>query len=245
MIKFMVHIVKIVLAVCVALLFNSCNSLDFGKSITGSGNVVSKTREVPAFDKVEVSRGLDCEIIQSDKALVTIEADDNLQDGIVTKVVNGTLQINSLYDNYKNVTSKKIIIQMPVISGLETNSGASLVTKNTLKSNNIVLKSSSGSSLDATVEADKISLESSSGSSLNVNGKSLDAETASSSGSTIDAKDLLANNITSQSSSGSTTIVHPIVSLNADASSGSSIEYVKVPQKISIEKNSGGDVHQE
>lgn len=240
----MLQLVKIVVAACVALLFNSCK-IDLGKSVTGSGNVISQTREVANFDKIEVSRGLDCEVTQSDKITVVVEADDNLQEGITTTVVDGTLRIESIYDNYKNVKSKKIKVQLPAISSIETTSGSSLITKSVIKSNNISLKSSSGSTLEATVEADKISLESSSGSSLNVEGKALDAETASSSGSSIDAKKLLVNNVSSQSSSGSTTIVHPIVSLKADASSGSSIEYAKVPKNITIEESSGGSVDQE
>jgi len=245
MIKFMLQLAKIIMAACIALLFNSCDGVNLGKSITGSGNVTSQTREVAAFDKIEVSSGLICEVVQSDKTSVVVEADDNLQAGITTTVVNGTLQIKSIYNNYKNVKSRKVIVQLPVIAGLQTTSGSTLTTRNVIKSNNVLLKSSSGSTLNANVEADKISLESTSGSTINVNGKSLEAETASSSGSTIDAKGLLSNEINSQSSSGSSTIVHPIVSLNAKASSGSSIGYVKVPQKITVTENSGGDVSQE
>jgi hypothetical protein len=245
MIKFMVHIVKIVLAVCVALLFNSCNSIDFGKSITGSGNVVSKTREVGTFDKIEVGNGLDCEVTQGDQITVVVEADDNLQEGITTKVIDGTLHIESNYSRYKNVKSKKIKVQLPLISILETTSGSDLITTNIIKGTNILLKSSSGSSLEATVEADKITLESTSGSDLVVQGKALELETSSSSGSSIEAQKLLANNITAQSTSGSTSTINPIVTLKAHASSGSSIEYVKTPKNLSIEKNSGGDVSQE
>ncbi|MGH2664213.1 head GIN domain-containing protein [Flavobacterium sp.] len=239
----MTHLVRLVVAVCIALLFNSCRyDINSGEKITGSGKVISEERKVKDFTRVEVSDGLDCEVTQGDKTEVIVEADDNLQNGIITTVENGTLKITSIYNNYHNVASKKIKVQLPKILGLETGSGCNLITKNTLKGEDISLKASSGSELEAGVEADKITLESSSGSTLIVGGKALTVSTASSSGSTIDAGRLLANDITSQSSSGSNSIVNPIVSLKAHASSGSSIEYEKAPKKLVIEKNSAGDV---
>lgn len=245
MIKFMIQLVKIVVGVYVAILFSSCK-YDIGfKSVTGSGNVVSKERTVANFTKIEVANGLDCEVTQSDKISVIVEADDNLQEGITTKVENGVLKIESIYNNYNNVKSKKIKVQLPTIASLETTSGSSLTTRNVLKGTDISLKSSSGSDLEATVESDKVTLESTSGSTMTVGGKALEVATASSSGSTIDAKNLLANNITSQSSSGSSSTINPIVSLKAHASSGSSIDYVKAPKTLSVEENSGGDVGQE
>ena len=67
-------------------------------------------------------------------------------------------------------------------------------------------------------------------------------KTNSSSGSTINAQELAANEITAESTSGSNTSVNPIVLLNAKASSGSSIEYVKEPKKVVKEESSGGSV---
>ncbi|GAA4775501.1 MULTISPECIES: head GIN domain-containing protein [Flavobacterium] len=242
MIKLMIHLTKIIIATCIALLFGSCSLAFDGKSITGSGNVVSKERKVENFTKIELKRGLDCEVKQSDSFKVVVVADDNLQEGIKTKVENGTLIIDSEYGNYNNVKSKTIQVFMPVIDVLETTSGSSLKTIGTIKGNNIHLKSSSGSSLDAEVESENLTLESTSGSTLTASGKAIELNTLSSSGSAIDATNLLANNINSQSSSGSNTEVSPILLLKAQASSGSSIEYVKTPKTISKQESSGGSV---
>ncbi|WP_169051620.1 head GIN domain-containing protein [Flavobacterium sp. H122] len=238
----MIHLVKVVIAAVVALLFSSCNMNFNGESITGSGNVVTKNRDLSGFTRIEVSKGLECEVTQSPDFKVTVEADDNLQKGIITKVENGTLKITSEYGSYFNVKSKKIYVSLPVIDELQTTSGSNLYTKGVIKSNGILLKSSSGSDLNATVESERVALESSSGSSLKVKGKAIDVSTASSSGSDIDARELLANNVNSQSSSGSDTDIHPIVSLQAKASSGSSIDYFSSPKRKSIEESSGGSV---
>jgi hypothetical protein len=53
----------------------------------------------------------------------------------------------------------------------------------------------------------------------------------------------LANEVTAQSTSGSSIDVHPLVSLNAKASSGASIEYDGKPKTIVKEETSGGSVN--
>lgn len=243
MVKLLIDLVKVVIASLVALLFQSCQfNLDsFGETINGSGKVISKERKVSPFTKIEVKKGLECIVTQGNSCKVVVEADDNLQDGIITTVENGTLTITSEYSSYINVT-KKIHVTLPTIAVLEATSGSELKTDGLIKSNNIHLKSSSGSDVYANVESETIQLESTSGSDLTIEGKAIELTTASSSGSHIDAEKLLANNVTSQSTSGSDTDVHPIVSLKAKASSGSSITYHATPKKIAKEESSGGSV---
>lgn len=243
MTKFVIFFSKVIAATLVALSITSCNhNINFGNSITGSGNVTTEKRNVANFDKVTVSQGLECEIIYSDKLEVTVEADDNLINGIHTTVENGTLDISSEYDNYINVVSKRIIIHMPKIVSLESTSGSTLKSGNILKSDDIRLKSSSGSSLEVEVEADKVTLETSSGSEQTVIGKALKVYCASSSGSTIDADELLANEVFAQSTSGSSTSVNAAVLLDGKASSGSSISYSNSPREVRKEESSGGSV---
>lgn len=243
MTKFVIFFSKVIAATLVALSITSCNhNINFGKSITGSGNVTTEKRNVANFDKVTVSQGLECEIIYSDKLEVTVEADDNLVNGIHTTVENGTLEISSEYDNYINVVSKRIIVHMPKIVSLESTSGSTLKSGSILKSDDITLKSSSGSSLEVEVEADKVTLETSSGSEQTVIGKALKVYSASSSGSTIDADELLANEVFAQSTSGSSTSVNAAVLLDGKASSGSSISYSNSPKEVRKEESSGGSV---
>lgn len=244
MIKFMVHFVKIVVTAIVALLFGSCQyHIDgIGETITGSGNVVTKERDLKDFTKIEVSRALDCEVYQSDNFKVEVIADDNLVNHIKTEVRNGKLKISSDYGNYRNVKSKLIRVYLPIIDVLEATSAANMTTKTTIKSNEILIKSSSAADINATVESEKIKLESTSGSDITASGKAIDLYTQSSSGSDINAGKLLANNVNSQSTSGSDTTVNPILSLSAKASSGASIEYTKTPKSISKQTTSGGSI---
>lgn len=245
MLKVISLITKFIVITIIALLFGSCN-LGVLHNITGSGNVTTENRVVTGeFKNIEVSNALDLVIEQSDKTEITVEADDNLQKEITTNVENGVLVIKFKGGNFINVTSKKITVKMPVIEGIEASSASTVNCNTTLKGNSLSLASSSAASINATVEFENIQITSNSASHQSIKGKAISVETSSSSGSILNAGELLANNVTSEASSGSSTTVHPIVSLKANASSGANISYKNIPKNIQKEENSGGSIHEE
>ena len=231
------------IALFITLTLASCNAnLNLGDGIEGSGNVVIEKRTIDApFTKIDASAGVEVIVEQGATTEVEVEVDDNLMEHIVTKVENGTL-IVKIDGNINTMESAIVRVSTKTIEGLESSSGATVRSKNTLKGTILALKSSSGSTINTDLEYEKVSSESTSGSEIKLSGKALTLDTKSSSGSEIDAKDLAANEITAQSTSGSNTTVNPIVLLNAKASSGSSIDYVKEPKKVIKEETSGGSV---
>ena len=227
----------------IAYTLTSCNgNLNLGNGVEGSGNVVTEKRTIEApFTKIDASTGVEVIVEQGATTEVEVEVDDNLMEHIVTRVENGTL-IVKIDGNINTMESAIVRVSTKTIEGLESSSGATVRSKNTLKGTILALKSSSGSTINTDLEYEKVSSESTSGSEIKLSGKALTLDTKSSSGSEIDAKDLAANEITAQSTSGSNTTVNPIVLLNAKASSGSSIDYVKEPKKVIKEETSGGSV---
>ena len=221
----------------------SCNgNLNLIDGIDGSGNVVTEKRNIETpFTKIQASTGVEVILEQGSPSEVEVEVDDNLMKYIVTRVENGTL-IVKIEGNINTMESAIVRVRTKTIEGLESSSGATIRSKSTLRGTYLTVKSSSGSTINTDLEYEKVSCESSSGSEIKVNGKALVLETSSSSGSEIEAQDLAANEIFAQSTSGSSTIVNPIVLLNAKASSGSSIDYVKEPKKVVKEETSGGSV---
>ena len=247
MVKFLVFCTKIIAATIAAVLFSSCHikDIDFGNGIDGNGNVTKQTRNVENnFSKIDVSRGLNVTIEQSESYFVEVEADENLQEHITTRVENGTLIITS-DDNIDEAKAKNILVRFPLLKYLEATSGSSVSSNGIFKGTDVNVKTSSGSEAILALEFDNITCESSSGSTLKIRGKALQLNTASSSGSSIEAQDLLVNDVIAQSTSGSSTNVNPIVSLNAKSSSGSSIDYKGSPKTVVKEESSGGSVSKE
>ncbi len=243
MVKLIVYITKTIVAILVALVVASCQySIDLGDSIKGSGNIISENRPVNGdFTSIEVSRGIDVIVTQSNINSIEVKADDNIIEHILTDINNSVLTI-TLDKSVKNLSSKKVYVTLPNIESLRSTSGSSISSKNTLVVKSIDVKSSSGSEINIDVEAEKIICESSSGSEISVEGKAIKLEASSSSGSEIEAQNLLANDIIANSSSGSSIELHPIISLNAKASSGSDIIYFNNPKSLTKKSSSGGSI---
>lgn len=244
MTKLILNLTKIVLVLLTAIFFSSCNiQIDGFKSIDGSNNVTTEIRNISEpFNAIDAATGLEVEVIQQDKTEVTVIADDNLHQHILIEVVNGVLEIKS-DRSIRKEKSKKIVVGLPICEGLSTSSGATLYSKDKLKGTKINLATSSGSEMKVTLEYDEIAGESSSGSTMKISGLSLSSRFESSSGSSINAKDLTSNDVFADSSSGSEISVNAVLTLDAEASSGSSIKYVKSPEKgLKMNKSSGGDI---
>jgi len=251
MIKVITIITKFIVVTLIALLFSSCNKYGiiidgFGKSITGSGNITTENRKIEGeFKSIEVSNAIDLVVEQADKAGITVEADDNLQKEITTKVENGVLIIDCEYSSFINVKSRKVTVKIPVIESLKASSGSSIKSVDTLKGEAINVRASSAADINLSLEFESISCRASSGSTVNLNGKALELLASSSSGSTIKATELIVNTVKANASSGGETNVHPIVNLFANASSGGSVKYNSIPKNITKNISSGGSVNQD
>lgn len=246
MLKIITLITKFILVALSALLFVSCNYSKNLKSIKGSGHVTTENRTVHGdFKSIEVSNAIDLVIEQSAKTEVIVEADDNLQNSITTKVENGVLIVACDYNYFINIESKKVTVKMPIIEELQASSAASIRSANTLKGEKINLRTSSAATMNLNIESDDVTCKSSSGSTITIRGLALHLDVVASSGSNIDGDKLLANDVNAKSSSGSSISVHPILSLKAKASSGSNINYNHIPKSIEKQSSSGASIDTE
>lgn len=234
---------KLLIAILVSIFFTSCRFNGNFDGIKGSGNIITQNRNVAEeFKKIEVNQGIKLIVEQSENKSITVEADDNIVSHITTRVENGTLIIET-NEGYNTESTPKVVVKLPIISGLTANSGSNISSNNTLITENIHVNSTSGSRIDVDVEADFIAIEASSGSSAEISGKALKLETTATSGSEISANALSSNLVHAEASSGSSTSVDAVVKLDAHASSGASVSYKNTPKTLTKEESSGGSVH--
>jgi hypothetical protein len=99
-----------------------------GCASTGSGDIVSETREVGSFDRIEGSSGMSVEITVDPAAPagVTSIYDDNLQDKIITEVNGDTLVIEVRGNVIAPGSSRMVKVAMPVLVGVLAEGGASV-----------------------------------------------------------------------------------------------------------------------
>jgi hypothetical protein len=79
---------------------------------------------------------------------------DDLQKNITTTVKWRTLSCD--YNSFINIESKKVTVKMPVIESLRASSASSITSANTIKGENINLRTSSASNINLNIESDYI-----------------------------------------------------------------------------------------
>lgn len=225
--------------IAAGVLFSSCDNE------SGSGHVITEKRSVGGFTKLSVSSGIDVELRKGPES-ISVEADDNLMEFIETVVENGTLKIGIRDRTSLNDVHIKVFVTANNVYAIKASSAASVEVKDQLTSSEkIVLDASSASNITTSVEAPEVSIEASSASEIKVSGRTRNVNANSSSASTIRAFELLSENTVAEASSGSSIDVFASVSLEANASSGSDIDYKGAAVTVKKQESSGGSVTKE
>lgn len=124
-----------------------------------NGNVTIQERQVADFDAIKVSCAINLIVSQGDQQSVKVETDENLQDRIITKVTNGTLNLSC--DKVTNASKLNVIVTVVKLSKLDA-SGASKVTGTTpVKSDVFGLYTSGAAKATMNIEAGNFNSETS------------------------------------------------------------------------------------
>lgn len=81
--------------ICVLILNLSCNKENAGDCIQTTGNIITQTREVLKFDKIQIEDNINLFISQDSTSGITIEAGENLMPEIITEIHGDTLIIRN------------------------------------------------------------------------------------------------------------------------------------------------------
>jgi uncharacterized membrane protein len=232
---------KLSVILFVSVFISSCG-IDMFNRVDGNRNVVTQKRKINNdFSKVKVSSGIDLYIRQGERVSLTVEADENLHDIIMTEVEGGKLKIYS-EKNIWRAKAKKVYLTVVDIEELKATSGSDAYSENTLKVRDFDLSVSSGADAEISVSADNLTTSASSGADLRVSGESNYHYSSASSGSSIRAYSLKSKNVTVKVSSGADINIFASESLDARASSGGDIDYRGNPEHINKKTSSGGSV---
>ena len=209
---------------------------------TGSGNIVTETRNTGSFDAISVGGSFDVEVKMGDAMSVVAEADDNIMKYIETKVSGNTLKISTEGLHSFSDVHMKVYVTVPVLKAISASASAEVVGENILtNADKLVFKASSSASIKAEVNAPDIVTDANSSASITLRGKTKNHKTEASSSAEINAFELLTENTTANVSSSANIEVHASVSLNAHASSSGSVEY-KGAATVTKSENSSGTV---
>jgi len=225
----------------VATLFSSCG-IDMFNRIEGDRNVVTQDRQIDNnFSRVKVSSGIDLFIKQGNEVELTVEADENLHEYIMTEVDGDQLKIY-VDGNIWRAKARKVYLTVTDIEELKATSGSDVISEGVLKVSDFEVSTTSGADMRIEVEANHVTSSSSSGSDLKIIGRTDTHETSASSGSNLNAYELESREVDAKASSGADVSVYASESITAKASSGGDVKYKGSPKKVNKKTSSGGGV---
>ena len=234
-------ITKFLTVLFVTTLFSSC-AVDMFNRVNGNKNVVTEDRSTKeSFTEIKVSNGLELHLYQGSKNKIIVDADENLQDIIITEVNNGVLEIYSEKSIWR-AKSKKIFVTIKNLESVTATSGADVYAKETIKVDDIRVSSTSGADINISVDANTVETSSTSGSDIEISGVSNKHISSATSGASIDAYDLHSKIVIVKVTSGADINVYASESLDAKATSGGDIDFKGNPKNVNKKSSSGGDI---
>ena len=234
-------ILKSVIILFLATITSSCG-IDMFNKVDGNRNVIIKERKLnDNFTAIRVSSGLDLYLTQGDENSLTIEADENLHDIILTKIDNGRLYIYTKKGIWL-AKARKIHVTVKNLEELDASSGSDVFSENTILTSNFKVNVSSGADVKIEVNAESVYSSTNSGSDLKIFGETENHTANASSGSSIDAYNLISKNVTVNVNSGADINIFASENLNANANSGGDIDYRGNPKVLNKKSSSGGSI---
>ena len=239
----MTTLVKIIVSSLLSLSLFSCNfDLNFNTGVRGNGEVTTEQRNISKpFTSIKATEGLDVYLTQSDNESISVEADDNLQDIIITEVIDGILKIHTK-QNIGKCKSKKVMVRFKDVSSITATSGSDVFSTNTVTVKNLKLETTSGSDMTLDVNTLTLICKSTSGSDLKLSGKTTKLTAEATSGSNIKAADLIAESSHVKATSGADITVNTSKELTAKATSGGDIKYFGNPEVVNKSDSSLGSI---
>ena len=239
----MTTLTKFIISTIMGLLMLSCN-FDMGLigGVNGNGNVVTEERDIKDnFNSIEAHAGLDVYLTQNGQNSVIVEADENLQDMVLTYVEGDVLHL-TVDGNINFAESRTVRVSFGDIKEIHSHSGSDVYSEGVIKGRDLEFSSSSGSDMTLEIEAENVTLSSSSGADLKVSGVTNSLKASASSGSDIKAENLVSQKCTASASSGADISLYTKQELIAKANSGGDIRYSGNPSKVKKNDSPSGSI---
>ncbi len=220
----------------------SCTHAQFWKSVTGHGNIVTKERKTDSFTGLKVSSGIDVYLKQGNNETVSVEADENLHEYILTEVRGGVLNVYSEY-SIREAERKRVYVTMKEVNSVKTTSAGDVFGETPINSDRLELSASSAGDIKLEVHAKNTNIDISSSGDITISGETDMLRADLSSAGDLNAFDLKAREADVSASSAGDADVSVSERITARASSAGDINYKGDPKYVDAHSSSAGGIH--
>ena len=220
----------------------SCVNGQFYKTVRGNGDVVKKDRPASYFDGVRVSSGIDVYLTQGDKESITVEADANLHEYILTEIRDNVLRVYSENVSIREAEMMRVHVTIKDVRSLRTSSAGDIVCKSPLKTEDIELNASSAGDILLELYAKNVEVDISSSGNVKISGEADRIDANLSSAGDLEAFDFKVKEAKVDVSSAGDAHINVSTSLVARASSAGDITYMGSPKMLDAHSSSAGGI---
>jgi hypothetical protein len=220
----------------------SCTQAQHWKTVEGHGNVVTKERKTDSFTGVKVSSGIDVYLKQGNNETVSVEADENLHEYIITDVRGGVLNVYSEY-NIRDAERKRVYVTMKEVNSVKTSSAGDVFGESSINSDRLELSASSAGNIKIDVKAKDLNVDISSSGDITLSGETDKLRADLSSAGDLKAYDLKAREADISVSSAGDADVYVTERITARASSAGDVNYKGDPKYVDAHSSSAGGIH--
>src|SRR5450759_4758949 len=151
----------------IILAISSCTHAQYWKSVRGHGHVITKERKTDSFTGIKVSSGIDVYLKQGNNESVSVEADENLHEYILTEVRNGVLNVYSEY-NIRDAEKKRVYVTIKEVNSIKTTSAGDVFGESLINSDRLELSASSAGDIKIEVNSKNLDVDISSSGDINL-----------------------------------------------------------------------------
>ena len=213
------------------------------KKVRGNGNVINSSRTVPAYDKIGVSGSFDVKLISGKEGELTIKAEENLIDYLITEVKEGHLKIK--WKKGINIkTSKKILITIPfeTIEEVALSGSGDIFSDDLIEANNFKLALSGAGDINLKLKVNTLKSAISGSGDINLSGSSTDFECKISGSGDIKAYELVSATADIHIAGSAGVEVDVTELLKVRVSGSGNVKYKSNPKKQDVKISGSGSV---
>jgi len=213
----------------IVLTITGCIIVINGKSVQGSGNIITQEREVSEFSKVHLKGSGKVFLTPGEKQSLEIKTDDNIMPLIETDVSGNKLTI-SHGNHHLRPTSFEVYITLENLEGVRISGSGDIIGKGRFVTDTLVTEISGSGDMDLEVETGLLETKISGSGSIHLSGKAEDYTVSISGSGKINAFDVDAKHVSVKISGSGDCRVSTSESLDAKISGSGDVYYRGRPQ---------------
>jgi hypothetical protein len=232
---------KIFTTVIALAAITSCVNGQWNRTVYGNGHVVTKERDARSFNGLKVSSGVDVILKQGDTEKITVEADENLHEYIMTEVRDGVLNVYS-EGNIRKAERERVYVTMKNINSVRTTSAGDVTCETSIRTDKMQLSASSAGDIKMELYAKDVEINISSSGDITLNGEADQLEADLSSAGDLNAYEFKVREADISVSSAGNAEVNASERITARASSAGDINYMGDPKYVDAHSSSAGGI---